>query len=293
MSLPLRSVTPDYFEVMGIGLIEGRIFQPSDKADAPRVLVVNQSFARRYFPGANSIGVRMRFAGDSKDTLEIVGVVSDTRTEALSQLAEPEVYLPFWQSGAFSKHLVLRATSDPRALTALVRREVRAVDPTAAVEHATTMEDIRRESLAPRTFAMRLIIGFSILATALALVGLYGVLSLSVGSRLKEIAVRKAIGAQQRDIARMILGEGFRLILIGVTLGSVVAVLFGRALEAQLFGVKSADPVSLAAAAVVFGDRGARGVPGARSPRSEDRFADGAASRLIGIGLIRRSVTVR
>ena len=253
LSLPLRSVTPDYFDVMGISLIEGRIFQPSDKADAPRVVVVNQSFARRYFRGANPLGRRMRFAGDAKDTLEIVGVVSDTRTEALSQLAEPEVYLPFWQSGAFSKHLVLRATSDPRALTALVRREVHAVDPTAAVEHATTMEDIRRESLAPRTFAMRLIIGFSILATALALVGLYGVLSLSVGSRLKEIAVRKAIGAQQRDIARMILGEGFRLILIGVTLGSVVAVLFGRALEAQLFGVKSADPVSLAAAAVVFG----------------------------------------
>ena len=195
----------------------------------------------------------MRFAGDAKDTLGIVGVVSDTRTEALSQLAEPEVYLSFWQSGAFSKHLVVRATSDPRALTALVRREVRAIDPTASVEHATTMEDIRRESLAPRTFAMRLIIGFSILATALALVGLYGVLSLSVGSRLKEIAVRKAIGAQQRDIARMILGEGVRLILIGVTLGSAVAVLFGRALETQLFGVKSADPVSLAAAAVVFG----------------------------------------
>jgi predicted permease len=253
LSLPLRSVTPDYFGVMGISLIEGRGFQPSDKADAPRVLVVNQSFARRYFRGGNAIGRRMRFAGDAKDTLEIVGVVSDTRTEALSQLAEPEVYLPFWQSGAFSKHLVLRATSDPRALTALVRREVRAVDPTAAVEYATTMEDIRRESLAPRTFAMRLIIGFSILATALALVGLYGVLSLSVGSRLKEIAVRKAIGAQQRDIAQMILGEGVRLILIGVTLGSAVAVFVGRALEAQLFGVKSADPVSLASAAVVFG----------------------------------------
>ena len=133
------------------------------------------------------------------------------------------------------------------------------------------MAEIRRESLAPRTFAMRLLIGFSVLATALALVGLYGVLSLSVGSRLKEIAVRKAIGAQQQDILRLILGEGCRLILIGVTLGALVAVFFGRALEAQLFGVKSADPVSLAAAAVVFGivALGACLMPALRAARTD------------------------
>jgi putative ABC transport system permease protein len=134
-----------------------------------------------------------------------------------------------------------------------VRREIRDVDPTAAAEHFTTMAELRRESFAPRRFAMQLLIGFAVLATALSLVGVYGVLALSVGSRLKEIAVRKAIGAQQRDILRLILGEGCRMIAIGVVLGTTVAVFFGRALEAQLFEVKSADPLSLASAAVLFG----------------------------------------
>jgi putative ABC transport system permease protein len=235
------------------------------------VAVINQSLARRYFPGINPLGRQMQFAGDAKRPLEIVGVVSDTRTETLSEAAEPEVYLSFWQSGPFSKHLVLRATADPASLAGLVRREVHAVDPTAAVEHATTMAQIRRESLAPRTFAMRLLIGFSVVATALSLVGIYGVLSLSVGSRVKEIAVRKAVGAQRRDILGLILGEGCRLIAIGVALGAVVAVLFGRALETQLFQVKSLDPLSLGAAAAVFGTMalGACLLPALRATRTD------------------------
>jgi putative ABC transport system permease protein len=195
----------------------------------------------------------MRFAGDAKRTMDIVGVVADTRTEALSTRAAPEIYLSFWQSGAFSKHLVVRAAGEPDALSALVRREVHAVDPTASVEHFTTMADIRRASVAPRTFAMQLLIGFSILATALALVGIYGVLSLSVGARQKEIAVRKAVGAQARDILRLIVGEGSRMIGTGVVLGAGVSIVVGRALETYLFEVRPGDPISLGIAALVFG----------------------------------------
>jgi putative ABC transport system permease protein len=253
LNLPLRSVTADYFDVMGIGLVDGRVFRTSDNAEAPRVAVVNETMAERYFPGVNPLGRQLRSANDVKRPIEIVGIVSDTRTTALSEMAEPEVYLSFWQSGPFSKHLVLRAAADPRSIIPLVRREIRDVDPTAAAEHFTTMAELRRESFAPRRFAMQLLIGFAVLATALSLVGVYGVLALSVGSRLKEIAVRKAIGAQQRDILRLILGEGCRMIAIGVVLGTTVAVFFGRALEAQLFEVKSADPLSLASAAVLFG----------------------------------------
>ena len=171
----------------------------------------------------------------------------------MSQAPAPEIYLPFWQNGAFSKHLVVRAQADPAGLVSLVRREVLSVDPTASVEHATTMAHIRSESLAARTFAMRLLIGFSVVATALALVGIYGVLSLSVGSRLKEIAVRKAIGAQQQDILRSVLGEGGRMILAGVAVGGVVAAVIGRALETLLFGVPAADVISIGAAAIGFG----------------------------------------
>jgi putative ABC transport system permease protein len=189
----------------------------------------------------------------------------------LSEQPEPELYLPFWQSGAFSKHLVLRSAADPRTLPALVRREVGAVDPTAAVERFTTMAQIRRESLAPRMFAMQLLIGFAAVATLLALVGIYGVLSLSVGSRVKEIAVRKAVGAQHRDIVRMVLGEGGRLILAGVSLGIVMAALVGRALEAYLFDVRPADPVALGAAAALFAAAalGACALPAARAARTD------------------------
>jgi putative ABC transport system permease protein len=254
LRLPLRSVTPDYFDTLGIGILDGRGFRSSDDDKAPRVAVINESLARRGFPGSNPIGRKMRFADDTSNrTIEIVGVVSDTRTEALSQRAEPEIYFCFWQNGAFSKHLVLRTTSEPRALAALVRRELRAVDPTSAVEHITTMEEIRLESVASRTFAMRLLTVFSLAATSLALVGLYGVLSLSVGSRTKEIAVRKAVGAQRHEILRLILGEGTRLIALGLALGTAVAVLVGHLLGALLFDVQPADPLVLAGAAVLFG----------------------------------------
>ena len=253
LSLPLRSVTQDYFSVMNMALAEGRTFLPGDQAEAPRVAVVNQAFARKYFPGSFTVGRQMRFAGDAKRTIEIVGVVADTRTESLSALAEPEVYLSFWQNGAFSKHLVVRAAGDPRALNALVRREVHGVDPTASVERFTTMAQIRRDSVAPRTFAMRLLVGFSILAAALAVVGIYGVLSLSVGSRVKEIAVRKAIGAQRHDILQLILTEGSRMIVVGLALGAGLAIFVGRALESYLFEVPATDPLSFAAAALLFG----------------------------------------
>ncbi len=253
MSFPLRSVTTDYFNVMGIPIVAGRGFTADDKQDARPVMMINQTMATRYFKGADPLGQVMQFSGDPKRPSTIVGVVGDTRTDALSRSAEPEIYLPFWQSGAFSKHLVVRARSDATALVSLVRREVQSVDPTASVEHAKTMEQIRAESLAPQTFAMRLLFGFAVVATALALVGIYGVLSLSVGSRLKEIAVRKAIGAQQQQILRSILGEGGRMILIGVVAGAFVALLIGRALDALLFGVASADPISVTAAALLFG----------------------------------------
>ena len=216
------------------------------------VAIVNQAFSRKYFPGSGALGRQSRFAGNAKVMVEIVGIVSDTRTDALSAQAEPEVYLSFWQNGAFSKHLVVRTASDPNAIAKLVRREVHAVDPTASVEHFTTMAQIRRDSIAPRTFAMRLLISFSILATALALVGIYGLLSLSVGSRVKAIAVRKAV-AQGYDILRLILAEGARMMGVRIVLGIIVSIFVGRALAGQLFEVRTADPLALVTAAAVFG----------------------------------------
>jgi len=253
ITVPLRSITQDYFDVMGMTIAEGRAFRGTDGPDAPRVAIVNATLAKRYYADRNPVGAQLRFAGSTDKPLEIVGVLADTRTEELSQPAEPEIYLPFWQSGAFSKHLVVRATGDPTALAALVRRELRAIDPTSAVERMTTMSEIRRESVAPRTFAMRLLIGFAVVATLLALVGLYGVLSLSVNSRTKEIAVRKAVGAQRHQIVQLVLGEGSKLVAGGLLLGGIVAVLVGRLLQTLLFDVRPSDPIALGTAAIAFG----------------------------------------
>ena len=253
ISVPLRSISQDYFDVMGMRIAEGRAFRATDGPDAPRVVIVNATLAKRYYADRNPIGAHLAFAGSSDKPLEIVGVVADTRTEELSKTAEPEIYFPFWQSGAFSKHLVVRAAGDPTALAALVRQELRAIDPTSAVEKITTMAEIRRESVAQRTFAMRLLIGFAIAATLLALVGLYGVLSLSVNSRTKELAVRKAIGAQRHQIVQLIVGEGSKMVVGGMLLGALAAVMVGRLLETLLFDVRPSDPIALGMAALVFG----------------------------------------
>ncbi len=253
MHLPLRSVTQDYFNAMGIRLASGRFFRPSDKGDAPAVAVINESLAARHFPGADPVGRKLRFAGDTNRTYEVVGIVADTRTEALNKSAAPEIYFSFWQFGAFTKHLIVRTASSPRNLIPEIRRELHDVDATAAVERFTTMDEIWHESVAPQTFAMRLLVGSAAVAAGLALVGIYGVLSLSVGSRSKELAVRVAIGAQRFEICRLILGEGFRLILVGLVLGTIASIAFGRILETFLFGVKPADIPTLILANVSLG----------------------------------------
>ena len=149
----------------------------------------------------------------------------------MTQKASPEIYLPLWQATAFSKHLVVRTKADPRTVVAAVEHELRSVDPTAAIENVKTLEQIRDESLASRTFAMNLLTGFSVVGSVLTLVGIYGVLSLSVASRRRELAIRSAVGAQQSDIRKLIFGEGFRLIAGGVLVGIVLAIVLSRVLS--------------------------------------------------------------
>ena len=197
-ALPLRAVTEDYFKLMGVGMLGGREFRSSDEGKAPNVAIVNQAFADRYFPHANAIGRKFWLNGRDKPATEIVGEVSNGRTDDLTQAASPEIYLSLWQATAFSKHLVIRTTADPRAVLVAVERELRAVDPTAAIENPKTLQQIRDDSLASRTFAMQLLVGFSVVGSVLTLVGIYGVLSLSVASRRRELAIRSAVGARTK-----------------------------------------------------------------------------------------------
>jgi putative ABC transport system permease protein len=251
-ALPLRAITEDYFKLMGVGMLTGREFRSSDEGKAPGVAIVNQAFADRYFPNANAIGRKFWLNGRDKPATEIVGEVSNGRTDDLTQKAAPEIYLSLWQATAFSKHLVIRTTADPRAVLVAVERELRAVDPTAAIENPKTLQQIRDDSLASRTFAMQLLVGFSVVGSVLTLVGIYGVLSLSVASRRRELAIRSAVGAEQKDIRNLILGEGLRLIASGVLAGVALAIVLSRVLRTFLFDVQPNDPTTLIVVGTLF-----------------------------------------
>ena len=252
IALPMRAVTPDYFKLMGLALIDGREFRSTDDDKAPRVAIVNRAFTDRFFPNSNSVGRKVWFGGRDKPGIQIVGEIANGRTDDLTQEPSPEIYLPLWQAQAFSKHLVVRTTADPRTVVVAVERTLRSVDPTAAIENVKTLEQIRDESLASRTFAMQLLIGFAVVGSILTLVGIYGVISLSVASRRRELAIRSAVGAQQSDIRRLIFGEGFRLIAGGVLGGIVLAVVVSRVLRSFLFEVQPSDPATFIAVGALF-----------------------------------------
>jgi putative ABC transport system permease protein len=251
-ALPLRAVTEDYFKLMGLPMLGGREFRSRDERNTAKVAIVNQAFADRYFPHGNAIGRKIWLNGRDKPAVEIVGEVSNGRTDDLTQSAAPEIYLSLWQSPAFSKHLVIRATADPRTVMVAVQRELRAVDPTAAIENPRSLTQIRDDSLASRTFAMQLLVGFALVGSMLTLVGIYGVLALSVASRRRELGIRVAVGAQQNDIRNLIFGEGFRLIASGVVAGVVLALVLSRVLRTFLFGVQPNDPMTLMVVGALF-----------------------------------------
>ncbi len=248
----LRAITQDYFSLLGLSMQSGRAFRATDSGNNLNVAIVNQAFADRYFPTGVAVGKKLWLFAQNRPPAEIVGVVSNTRTNDLTKPAEPEIYLSLWQANAFSKHLVVRTTADPRSLVLAVQRELHSIDPTAAVENIKSLEQIRSDSTASKTFATRLLVGFSIVASALTLVGIYGVLSLSVAARRREIAIRSAVGAQRRDILGMILSEGLRLIAAGVVGGLIIAIIVSQFLESLLFGVKTIDPLTLVSVGLLF-----------------------------------------
>jgi putative ABC transport system permease protein len=252
IALPLRAVTPDYFKLMGLALLDGREFRSTDDDKAPDVAIVNQAFTQRFFTNRNSVGRKFWLNGRDKPGVEIVGEIANGRTDDLTHAPSPEIYLPLWQAQAFSKHLVVRTTADPRAVVVAVERELRAVDPTAAIENVKTLEQIRDESLASRTFATHLLTGFSVLGSVLTLVGIYGVISLSVASRRRELAIRSAVGAQRKDIRKLIFGEGFRLIAGGVLGGITLAVVLSQVLRSFLFEVQPSDPATFIVVGTLF-----------------------------------------
>ena len=253
IALPLRSVTPGYFELLGLKLVEGRDLRDTDDRKAPAVAVVNQALADRYFAGhardrQETVVRRTRTARRPRSLAS-----SPTRARATSLgRRRRKCICRSGRRSAFSKDLVVRTASSPRAVIEAIRRELASVDPTVAVERVKTLDDIRADSLASRIFAQQLLVGFAIVGTLLTVVGVYGVLALSVAARRREIAIRTAIGAHRRDIRNLVFGEGFRLIAAGVAIGIAGALVASRVLQSFLFEVEPTDPLTLAAAGALF-----------------------------------------
>jgi putative ABC transport system permease protein len=250
--VPLRSITPGYFELLGMPVTKGRDFRSNDDDKAPQVAVVNEAFAGRYFPGTTTLGKKVWLFGPDKAPSQIIGVVANSRTDDLTRHASPEIYLSFWQTRAYSKHMLVRTEAEPLAMASTIHAALREVNPHAAVEHIKTFDQIRNDSLAGRRFAMQLLVGFAAVGCLLTLVGIYGVLSLSVASRRHEIAIRTAVGARHNDIRNLIFFDGFRLIASGVAVGLAGALVLSRVLRSFLYEVEANDPETLFAVAMLF-----------------------------------------
>ncbi|WP_438483220.1 ABC transporter permease [Oleiharenicola lentus] len=253
-----RGITPDYFNTMGIALLRGRQFTSQDVPGSPRVVIINQAFARKFFPGVeNPVGKRIEIALDDPPRWgEIVGVVADVKIDSLEAETPVQTYEPYHEFSFPSLALVLRASGDPLILAAAMRREVLAVDPQQPVHTQKTMEQLVTDSLGQRYFSLLLVATFAVVALTLAIIGLYGVIAYNVVQRTREFGVRLAIGAGRGNILALVLADGVRLVGLGVILGVVGALFSARLMQSLLFGVGARDPLTYVLIPLILGSVG-------------------------------------
>ena len=258
--LPLaeyRVCSADYFRALGIPLIRGRWLTSGDAEGRPGVAVISEMLARQYFPGEDPLGKRIRIGGvdDTNPWLTIVGIVHDVKHNSLAAPAPPQLYVSYLQRADTQMTLVIRTAGDPLQVVAAARNEVRSVDPDQPVANVRTMEKIVAASVARPRFNMLLLGIFAAVALVLAAVGLYGVISYSVGQRAHEIGIRMALGAKQSDVLGMVLRQGMTLVAAGLAVGLGTALLMSRvlaSLSSLLYDVSSTDPVILAGVVLIL-----------------------------------------
>ena len=252
-----RVVTSGYFRALGIPVAAGRGLTAGDGPRAPRAVVINQTMARRYWPDASPLGRRVSFSRNPAgpdDWMTVVGVVGDTRQGSLASAVDIEMFAPDTQEANWfpPSHVAVRTAGNPLAVAAAARQHVRALDPLMPVADVQTLDRIVSSSVASSRFQAWLIGVFGTVAVALAAIGVYGMISLSVALRRREIGIRTALGAAPRDITRMVVGEGARLAGAGIAVGLAAAAASGRLVEALLFDTPAADPFTAAATAALL-----------------------------------------
>jgi putative ABC transport system permease protein len=249
----IRYADPGYFTTMRIPLRRGRNSNTADGPKAPPVVLINEKMARQFWPNQDPIGRRLKIdMWKPDDVVEIIGVVGDLHPNTLDDEIRPMIYYPLSQEPSPSLTLVIRHASGVNGLAGQVRAAVREIDRGVPLTDVATMNARLNQSMSDRRYPMLLLAGFAALAVVLASVGIYGVLSYTVGQRTREIGVRMALGARGGDVLRMVLGGGIRLTLIGVVLGAVGAAIAGRALGRLLYGITPTDPVTFAAVALLL-----------------------------------------
>ena len=253
-----QTVRENYFATMEIQLLRGRGFTAQDDQRAPQVAIVNQTFARQFFPNEDVLGKRVTPSGD--DEVEIIGVVADTKYRSQREELKPLLYTPWQQEGAMisGMHFALRTTQEPVALAATVRQVVRELDSDLPVTEVSTQTARAQATLGPERLSARLLSFFGGLALLLAAIGLSGVLAYSVAQRTNEIGIRMALGAQTANVLRLIIWQGMRLVLFGLTLGALTGYglkrliasqyfaedAWQRQMAEQLYGVSGTDPLT-------------------------------------------------
>jgi putative ABC transport system permease protein len=246
-SLVERSrVTPEYFQLIGIPLLRGRLFNEFDSDTAPQVAVVNEAFARSYWPNENAIGKRFKSTRPGSPWITVVGVIANARTQSLAETDMPQLYLDVYQAPAKHLAIFLRGHLNTAAIPEAVRKEVQSVDPTIPVFGAQTLIQTLSESLSQRRFSMEMIACFAATALLLAALGIYGVISYMVTERTHEIGIRLALGAQRQNILAIVLGQGLRLVLTGAAAGLIGAIIIGQLMASLLYGVRPTDPMTFA-----------------------------------------------
>jgi putative ABC transport system permease protein len=267
-------VTPDYFRAMSIPLKRGRYFSDRDdrsflagtdmskfKNEEQRMaaglnsIIIDEEFARRYWPNEDPVGKRIRLGGGdpSNPLLTVLGVVGRVKMEGLSQDSNRvQGYFPYAQLPNGGMTIIVKGQADPNQMVASLRQQVRQVDPDQPIYNIRTMDEIRAESVAPERLNLTLLSLFAGIALVLAIVGIYGVMSYTVTQRTHEIGIRMAIGAQPRDVFKMVIGQGMMLALIGVVFGLIGAFALTRLMATMLFGVEPTDPATFASIAVLL-----------------------------------------
>ena len=238
----------DYFKVMRIPLVRGRMFNQYDGPRAPLVVLINESMARRFWPDEDPVGKKITVGSFGRPmSREIIGIVGDVRHTGLDSNPRPEFFVPHLQNPFGGMAIVVRASSDPAVLLSTAKEQIREINKDQPFYSINTMDALVSKSLGERRFNLLLLCTFATIALTLAGVGIYGLISFSISQRTHEIGIRMALGARTRDITRMVLGEGIVLALIGVGAGLVGALLLTRFLKGFLFGVTPTDPLTFAA----------------------------------------------